>query len=90
MKSLLFQPGQTPLIEPDGCGAIPCRNEVPISIRQNGRLYTFVLRDRVIPEDAYIPQVKAIAFAIQNNEPFAGKPAPRSVRDFLVKSNVVI
>jgi hypothetical protein len=90
MKSLLFQPGATPFIEPSGCGAIPCRTEVPINIRKDGRLYKFVLRDRVVPEDAYVPLVKAIAFAIQQGEPYAGTPTSRTIRDFLVKNNVVI
>lgn len=90
MKSLLFQPGMTPLIEPSKCGAIPCRSEVPINLRKDGRLYQFVLRDKVVPEDAYIPLVKAIAFSIQQNEPYAGQSPKRSVKDFLVKSNVVI
>ena len=90
MKSLLFQEGETPLIEPAGCGAIPCRNEVPINIRKDGRVYRFVLRDRVVPEDSYVPLVKAIAFAIQQNEPYAGTPPSRSVKDFMVRNNVVI
>ena len=90
MKSLLFQTGTTPFIEPAGCGAIPCRNEVPITIRKDGRLYKFVLRDQIVPEDAYLPMVKAIAFAVQQNEPYAGKFPERSVRDFLVRNNVVI
>ncbi len=90
MKSLLFQEGETPLIEPEGCGAIPCRNEVSINIRKDGRLYQFVLRDRVVPEDAYIPLVKAIAFAIQQGEPYAGTSPNRAVKDFLVRNNVVI
>lgn len=90
MKSLLFQAGETPFIEPENCGAIPCRNEVPINIRKDGRLYKFILRDRVVPEDAYVPLVKAIAFAIQQNEPYAGTSPSRSVKDFLVRNNVVI
>jgi hypothetical protein len=90
MKSLLFQEGATPFSQPSGCGGIPCRNEVPVTIRKNGRLYKFVLRDQVVPEDAYLPLVKAIAFAIQQNEPYAGKFPERSVRDFMVKNNVVI
>jgi hypothetical protein len=90
MKSLLFQAGATPFTEPEGCGAIPCRNEVPISIRKDGRLYRFILRDKVIPEDSYLTLVKAVAFAIQTNEPHSGSSPERSVRDFMVKNNVVI
>ena len=90
MKSLLFQSGASPFSEPSGCGALPCRTEVPITIRRDGRLYKFVLRDRIVPEDGYLTMVKAVAFAIQQNEPYAGQPPTRSVRDFLVKSSVVI
>ena len=90
MKSLLFQSGQTPFIEPEGCGAIPCRTEVPINIRRGGRLYQFVLRDKVVPEDSYVNLVKAIAFAIQTNEPYSGKLPARSVKDFMVRNNVII
>lgn len=90
MKSLLFQEGQTPLIEPSGCGAAPCRTEVPVTINKNGRLYEFTLRDRVVPEDAMLPLVKAIGFAIQQQEPYAGTATSRSIKDFLVKNNVVI
>lgn len=90
MKSLLFQPGTTPFIEPNGCGALPCRNEVRINLEREGRLYQFVLRDRVVPEDSYIMMVRAIAFAIQTNEPYTGRAPERSVKDFLVKNNVVV
>ena len=90
MRSLLFQPGQTPLIEPTTCGAIPCRNEVPINIKKDGRMYRFILRDKVVPEDAYIPLIKAVAFAIQQNEPYSGQSPKSSIKDFLVKNNVVI
>jgi len=90
MKSLLFQVGATPFSEPGGCGAIPCRTEVPINIRKDGRIYRFVLRDKVIPEDGYLALVKAMAFAIQMNEPYSGSALDRSVKDFMVKNNVVI
>jgi hypothetical protein len=90
MKSLLFQEGATPFSEPAECAAIPCRDEVPLTIRKNGRLYKFVLRSQVVPEDAYIPMVRAIAFAISENEPYSGRAPERSVRDFMVKNNVVI
>jgi len=90
MKSLLFQPGVTPFTEPTSCSAFPCREEVVLNFRKDGRLYRFVLRGKVVPEDGYLPLVKAIAFAIQTNEPYAGSAPARSVRDFLVRSNVVV
>jgi len=89
-KSLLFaNPPVLPYGVPPGCG--PCeRNEIPISIRKNGRIYRFVLRDTITIEDPYLILVKAAAFAIQQAEPYSGTPPLRSVRDFLIKSNVVI
>lgn len=90
MKSLLFQPGQTPFIEPTGCGAIPCRTEVPLSILRDGRIYEFILRDKIVPEDPYVNLVKAISFAIQENEPYSGTLPGRALKDFMVKSNIII
>jgi len=87
MKSLLFR-DTTPFIEDEACG--PGRTEILISIRKDGRLYKFILRDKVSIEDPYVVLVKARAFAIRTNEPFGGQPPSRSVRDFLIKSSVVI
>ena len=89
MKSLLFQ-NVTPFTEPPECAAIPCRTEVPITVRKDGRLYTFVLRDKIVPEDPYLILVKAAAFAISETEPYAGRTPERSVKDFLIKDYLVI
>ena len=88
MKSLLFQ--GSIFSEPPGCAALPCRTEVQISLRKNNRIFRFVLRDKLVPEDPYLVMVKAIAFAIQNSEPYAGKEPDRSIKDFLIKNSVVI
>jgi len=87
MKSLLFQEDAV-FFEPISCAA--GRREVPISIRRDGRIYRFVLRDKVAPEDPYLIMVKAAAFSIQTGEPYNGTPPSRSVRDFLIKASVVI
>lgn len=86
-KSLLFAEGQV-LQQPPGCG--PCRQEVRATIRKGGRLYTMVIRDKVVVEDPYFVMVKAAAFAISQNEPYMGRSTPRAVKDFLIKSNVVV
>lgn len=86
-KSLLFT-NTLPFNVPPGCS--PCRQEVTFTIRKHGRLYTFVLRDKIVVEDPYLVMVKAEAFAIGQGEPYAGIPPERAVRDFLIKSNVVI
>jgi hypothetical protein len=63
---------------------------VSVVIRKFGRLYTMKLRDKISVEDPYLVMVKAEAFALQQGEPYSGVVPPRNVRDFLIKSNVVI
>lgn len=89
MKSLLFQTGASPHTVPPGCGLCD-RNEVPVTIRKNGRLYRFILRDKISVDDVLLIMIKAAGFAIQNAEPYSGTPPDRSVRDFLIKQDVVI
>lgn len=89
MKSLLFQ-GVTPFVEPPTCSALPCRTEIPITIRKNGKLYQFVLRDKIVPEDAYLILVKAAANALRTGAASVATPPARAVRDFLIKDSVVI
>jgi len=87
MKSLLFQ-DDPPFTEPLTCGI--GRQEVPINIRKDGRIYRFVLRDKIAAEDPYLMMVRAAAFSIQTGEPYNGTPPSRGVRDFLIKQSVVI
>lgn len=87
MKSKLFAQ-DSPFVQPAECQ--PCRIEVPITLRKAGRFYNFVLRDKIVVEDPYLIMVKATAFAIAQAEPYNGTVPPRSVRDFLIKSSVVI
>jgi len=89
MKSLLYQ-GVTPFTVPTACVTPPCRTEVPLALRWNGRIYRFTLRDKVIPEDPYLMMVKATAFSIANQEPYNGRAPDRSIRDFLIRSNIQI
>lgn len=89
MRSLIAQ-GSTPFVEPEGCGIAPCRTEAKFSIRKNGRIYRFVARDKIQPEDPYFVLVKAAAFAIRHGEPYNGRTPSRGLKDFLIKSSVVI
>jgi hypothetical protein len=89
MKSLLYQ-GVTPFVEPPTCAAIPCRTEVPVTIRKGGKLFKFVLRDKLVPEDMYLVLLRAAAFAVQTGTANVALPPARSVRDFLIKDSVVI
>jgi len=85
---LLYQDSDQNVIPP-GC-ALGERVEVPISIRKDGRIYRFMLRDKIVPEDLLGIMVKAAAFAISQGEPYAGTPPPRSVKDFLIKQDVIV
>jgi hypothetical protein len=86
-KSLLFT-GDLPYSDPPGCSS--ARAEVPMTIRKDGRLYKFVVRDKITVEDPLLVLVKAAAFSIRTGEPYAGGTPDRSVRDFLIRSNIVI
>lgn len=87
-KSLLYSEDSTMNLPP-GC-AIGERVEVPVSLRKDGRVYRFVLRDKLVPEDLLLVMTKAAAFAISEGEPYVGTPPARSVRDFLLKQDVVV
>jgi hypothetical protein len=90
MKSLLFQDAGLPFVVPAECSALTKRKEVPVNIKKNGRIYRFVLRDKIAPEDPYLILVRAAAFAIQTGEAYNGTPPSRAIRDFLIKTNVGI
>jgi hypothetical protein len=87
-RSLLFQ-DDPQFTMPPGCGLCD-RVEVPVSLRKNGRIYRFVLRDKVVVEDLLMVGVKAAAFAISEGEAYAGTPPSRAIRDTLIKQDVVI
>lgn len=87
-KSLLYQNGSEMGIPP-GC-LHGVRSEVPVSVRKDGRIYHFVLRDTVVPEDVTGVMMKAAAFAISQGEPYAATPVSRALRDVLIKQNTVV
>lgn len=89
MKSLLFQEGAT-LAEPPGCSALPCRQEATVSLKKDGRIYRFVVRDAIVPEDPFLMLIKATAFALTTGEPYNGTSPNRVLKDFLIKDSVVI
>jgi hypothetical protein len=89
MKSLIYQ-NLTPFNVPADCAALPCRTEVTLKLKKFGRLYNFVLRDRVLPEDSMLVMVKAALFALRYSEPYNGRPPDRAVKDFMIKDSVLI
>lgn len=68
----------------------PCRVEAPFSVLIDGKLYRFVMRDKLLPEDPYLVAFKAAAYSLAQTEPYRGVPPARDVRDFLIKSTVTI
>lgn len=85
LTTSVFDP---PFTVPPDCG--PCRTEKTFTVKMNGFLLTFTLRDKITPEDPYLVALKAAAFAIKRVEQYRGTPPGRDIRDFLVKQNTVI
>jgi hypothetical protein len=84
MQTLLPTSVFTP---PPDCG--PGRVESTVRIQRAGKMYNFVFRDKIVPEDWYLTAMKAAAFSISRTEQYRGVPPPRNVRDFLVKTNLI-
>lgn len=59
-------------------------------MKKNGRIYRFVVRDKIVPEDPYLVLTKAIAFAVQTGEAYNGTSPNRALKDFLIKGNIII
>ena len=78
MKSLLYQQGSQ--IAP--ALARVRRTEVSLPIRRQGKIYHYVVRDKVTPEDPYLVMVKAAAFARQSGKEYAAAAPSRALRDF--------
>jgi hypothetical protein len=74
---------------PPGC-TLCDRIEVPVSIRKDGRIYRFVLRDKLVVEDVAIMLMKAAAFSIAQGEPYSATPISRALRDVLIKQDTVM
>lgn len=89
MKSLIYQ-GVSPFSDSAACKLQPCRQEVVINLRKDGRIYRLIARDKLTPEDPYLVLVKAAAFAIQTGEAYNGTTPTRAVKDFLIKSSNVV
>jgi len=78
----------SPFVQPADCG--PGRTETLFRMKRAGKMYNFVFRDKILPEDWYLVALKAAAFSIARSEQYRGVPPSRTVRDFLVKNNVII
>ena len=87
-KTMQSQLYSSPFADPPGCG--PGRTESSFRMMMNGKIYTFITRDRIIPEDPYLSLVKAAIFSVRRAEEHRGTPPSRAVRDFLIKTNLSI
>ncbi len=56
----------------------------------NGRIVTVVIRDSVTPEDPYLVLARAKALSVRTNEAFSAERTNRSIKDFLIKTNISI
>jgi hypothetical protein len=65
------------------------RNEVSQSFSlASGRLMTFILRDTIVPEDPYLNMARAKALSVRTGEPYDADRIPRSIKDYLIKTNI--
>lgn len=56
----------------------------------NGRVVTIVVRDSIVPEDPYLVLARAKALSVRTKEAFSAPRTTRSIKDFLIKTNVSI
>lgn len=56
----------------------------------NGRVVTVIVRDSVTPEDPYLVLARAKALSVRTNEAFSAERTTRSIKDFLIKTNISI
>ena len=56
----------------------------------NGRIVTVTVRDSVVPEDPYLVLARAKALSVRTGEAFNASRTNRSIKDFLIKTNISI
>jgi hypothetical protein len=56
----------------------------------NGRIVTVIVRDSVTPEDPYLVLTRAKALSVRTGEVFNASRTTRSIKDFLIKTNISI
>jgi len=86
MKSRLFM-GVTPIVQPEICSAE--RTEQRRVFHKGGKRYDFVVRDKICIEDYLMVYIKGILYAVDTGESVTVQVVPKSVKDALIKSNVI-
>jgi len=56
----------------------------------NGRIVTVTIRDAITPEDPYLMLVRAKVLSVRTREAFNAERVTRSIKDFLIKTNISI
>lgn len=56
----------------------------------NGRRVTYIIRTSVVPEDPYLALARAKALTVRTGEAFASERVSKSIRDYLIKTNIAI
>jgi hypothetical protein len=57
---------------------------------QDGKMVTVFVRTAISPDEAYAPSVRAKALALRTGEAYAGERVPKNVKDYLIKTRVII
>jgi len=55
-----------------------------------GRRVTVILRTTIVPEDTYLVLARAKALSVRTGEPFSALPTSRTLKDYLIKTNISI
>ena len=56
----------------------------------NGRIVTVIIRDAVTPEDPYLVLARAKALSVRTSEGLNAERTTRTIKDFLIKTNISI
>ncbi|CAB4130987.1 hypothetical protein UFOVP276_145 [uncultured Caudovirales phage] len=54
----------------------------------NGRLFTVILRDTIVPEDPYINMARAKALSLRTGEPYDADRVDQSIKHYLIKTSI--
>ena len=67
------------------------RVEVALSYSlQNSRIVTFIVRDKIAPDDVIMNRCRAKLLALRVNEVLDIVPVSRNVKDLMIKTNVAM
>lgn len=66
------------------------RKEVTVNTIVGGQQVTMIMRDAIVPYDPYLVLVRAAAYQRMKGGPFPVPRTPRSIKDFLIRTNIAI